>query len=214
MVGATVIRIDVWSDYVCPYCYLQLPALKALQQRHEDLGRQIEIVWRAFELRPDPIPTLDPSGEYLRTTWARSVYPMAEERGMKLTLPPVQPRSRAAHEAAAFAQTQGRFGAMHEALFRAFFETGLDIGRNEVLAEIAGSIGLDAQQLTLALEEKRFTAMVEDDQQLALQLGVSGVPIMTLRLGESRWEDALALQGAVPYEHMEAAADALLKQPR
>lgn len=212
MVGATVTRIDVWSDYVCPYCYLQFPALKALQQKHESWGRRIEIVWRAFELRPEPIPTLDPVGEYLRSTWATSVYPMAEARGMNLKLPPVQPRSRAAHEAAAFAQTHGRFDAMHEALFRAFFEEGRDIGRNEVLAEIAGSVGLDPRQLTIALEEKRFSAMVEEDQQLALRLGVSGVPIMTLRMGDSRWEEALALQGAVPYEHMEAAADALLKQ--
>lgn len=212
MTEATVIRIDVWSDYVCPYCYLQLPALKALEQKHVGSGQPIQIVWRAFELRPAPNPTLDPAGEYLRTTWARSVYPMAEERGMKVKLPPVQPYSRAAHEAAAFAANQGCFDAMHEALFRAFFEEGRDIGRNEVLGEIADSIGLDAHQLTSALEEKRFTGAVEEDQRLALQLGVSGVPIMTLRPGDSRWDEALALQGAVPYDHMEAATDALLKQ--
>lgn len=212
MTDATVIRIDVWSDYVCPYCYLQFPALKALQQKHEGSGQPIQIVWRAFELRPEPNPTLDPAGEYLRSTWARSVYPMAAERGMNLKLPPVQPRSRAAHEAAAFAATEGCFDSMHEALFRAFFEEGRDIGRLEVLAEIADSIGLDSQQLTSALSSKRFTAAVEEDQRLALRLGVSGVPMMTLRPGESRWEEALALQGAVPYDHMEAAADALLKQ--
>lgn len=211
MHATSIVHIDVWSDYVCPYCYLQLPALKKLKQENENAGQRLQVVWRAFELRPAPNPTLDPAGEYLRSTWAKSVYPMAEERGMNLKLPPVQPRSRAAHEAAAFASNQGRFEPMHEALFRAFFEEGRDIGRTDVLAEIAASVGLDPGQLTSSLETKKFATAVEEDQQLALQLGVSGVPIMTLRLGESRWEDALALQGAVPYEHMEAATDALLR---
>src|SRR5438128_1468188 len=52
----TPIRIDVWSDYVCPFCYLELPALQRLQQQ---FGDQVKVVWRAFELRPDPKPTLD-----------------------------------------------------------------------------------------------------------------------------------------------------------
>jgi len=57
----------------------------------------IEIIWRAYELRPDPVPTLPPDGEYLRRVWNASVYPMAESSGITMKLPPVQPRSRLAH---------------------------------------------------------------------------------------------------------------------
>lgn len=196
------IRIDVWSDYVCPFCYLELPPIRRLQARYEG---QIELVWRAFELRPAPKPTLDPDGEYLHTTWKRSVYPMAAERGMRLALPPVQPRSRLAFEAAAHAREQGRFDAMHEALFRAFFEDGRDIGNPDVLADIGAASGVDRQGLVQALENGRHTAAVHADQQLAHALGVAGVPIMVFRPADAGWERAVGVRGAVPYAAMEAA---------
>jgi predicted DsbA family dithiol-disulfide isomerase len=203
------IRIDVWSDYVCPFCYLELPALQRLQQQ---FGDQVDVTWRAFELRPDPKPTLDPDGEYLHTTWNRSVYPLAEQRGMRLTLPPVQPRSRLALEAAAFASAQGRFAAVHEALFRGFFEQGRDIGDIEVLCAIAREAGLDPKALRQALQEGRHTAEVLDDERLAQALGVSGVPILFLRRADAPWEQALPLRGAVPYDTIALAVRQVLGQ--
>ena len=88
MTATPRVRLDVWSDYVCPFCYLELPQLARLQ---EEFGDQLAIEWHAFELRPEPTPTLDPAGDYLRRTWDRAVYPMAAEYGMVLRLPPVQP---------------------------------------------------------------------------------------------------------------------------
>ncbi len=87
------IQLHVWSDYVCPFCYLELPELERLRS---ETGSHLQIEWRAFELRPEPQPTLDPDGEYLHRAWNSSVYPMAAERGLDLKLPPVQPRSRKA----------------------------------------------------------------------------------------------------------------------
>jgi predicted DsbA family dithiol-disulfide isomerase len=205
----TRLRIDVWSDYVCPFCYLELPALQRLQRQ---FGERLEVVWRAFELRPDPKPTLDPGGDYLHETWNRAVYPMAEQRGMRLKLPPVQPRSRLALEAAAFADSHGRFAAMHEALFRGFFEQGRDIGDIEVLCAIGQESGLDADALREALREGRHTAGVLDDEHLAQRLGVSGVPILFLRRPDAPWEQALALRGAVPDATLELAARQVLGQ--
>jgi predicted DsbA family dithiol-disulfide isomerase len=97
----------------------------------------IEIVWRAFELRPDPIPALDPQGDYLRNAWTNSVYPLAARLGMTMKLPPMQPRSRLAHEAAHWARSQGRFDDYHAEIFRAFFERGEDIGDINVLISLA-----------------------------------------------------------------------------
>ncbi len=79
-------------------------------------------MWRAYELRPHSVPTLDPDGEYLHRVWDASVYPMAERMGIPMKLPPVQPRSRLAHEAAQWAREQGRFDDYNAAVFRAFFE--------------------------------------------------------------------------------------------
>jgi predicted DsbA family dithiol-disulfide isomerase len=97
----------------------------------------VEVVWRAFELRPEPVATLDPRGEYLQRVWENSVYLMAERLGMTMKLPPVQPRSRLAHEAAHWAREQGRFDDYYAAVFRCFFERGE--GRVEVLTSLAAS---------------------------------------------------------------------------
>lgn len=210
---AAQIRIDVWSDYVCPFCYLQLPEIRRLEQ---SLGALIELHWRAFELRPTPNPTLDPAGDYMRSTWQRSVYPMERERGMALQLPPVQPYSRRALEAAMFAGAQNAFDRMHEAIFSAFFVHGRDIGDIDVLVEIGENAGLPADELRRALFDQRYTAEVEDDQKLAYELGISGVPMILLRRNASKddasnddWQQAAALQGAVTYSVMQAAVERL-----
>ncbi len=199
-----LIQIEVWSDYVCPFCYLEEPVLARVKQ---DFGGAVEIRWRAFELRPEPVPTLEPGGNYLRSIWAQAVYPMAAERGMRLQLPPVQPRSRRALEAAEFAREQGRFDALHHALFVAFFEEGRDLGQIDVLAEIGRSVGLDEAALREALAAGRHTARVLEDEHLAHALGLSGVPAMLIhRAGEPiEASGTLALSGAQPFETVCAA---------
>lgn len=190
--------MSVWSDYVCPFCYLELPVLDHLQRR---LGDALTIDWRAFELRPDPVPTLNPDGEYLHRVWNASVYPMAETRGMTLRLPPVQPRSRKALEAAEFAREQGKFDAMHRALFRAFFEHGRDLEDVSVLLDVAVSVGVDDEALKTALLTGKYEAKVLADQALAQRLGVSGVPAMLIHANDG----AHLLSGAQPLEALSAA---------
>jgi predicted DsbA family dithiol-disulfide isomerase len=195
------VRLDVWSDYVCPFCYLELPAIDRLR---EEMGQDLLVEWHAFELRPDPLPTLEPAGEYLRTTWARSVYPMAAERGMRLVLPPVQPRSRKAFETAEFAREHGRFDAVHHALFRAFFEEGRDIGEVPVLLDVGAAAGLDPLKLADALAGNRYTARVIEDEKLAQRLGISGVPALLARPMGQPVERSRGLSGAVPYAQLKA----------
>ena len=202
--------LDVWSDYVCPFCYLEEPVLTRIREEFSD---QLTVRWRAFELRPDPVPTLPPNGEYLVDIWKRAVYPMARERGMKLELPPVQPRSRLALEAAEFARTQGRFYAMHSAIFRAFFEEGRDIGALETLLALGEDCGLARVALEKALTNGEFRARVLEDEDLSAELGVSGVPAMLLRHDHEPLAAARSLSGAQPEFMVRAAMQQLLREP-
>lgn len=202
------VRITVWSDYVCPFCYLEEPVLEQIRAEY---GEQVEIEWRAFELRPEPVPTLDPDGEYLHTTWNRAVYPMAERRGMTLRLPPVQPRSRLALEAAEFARERERFEEMHHALFRAFFEQGRDLGEMEVLLDAGGSVGLVPEELRAALEQGRYTDRVLRDERLAQEIGISGVPAMLVGPGDAPLQEAEIISGAQPYDVVAAAIERALR---
>jgi predicted DsbA family dithiol-disulfide isomerase len=207
MATEPALRIAVWSDYVCPFCYLELPELERLREAYDG---KIALDWRAYELRPEPAPTLDPDGEYLHRVWTQSVYPMAEERGMTLRLPPVQPRSRKAFEAAEYARTIGQFDAMHRALFRAFFEEGRDIGEVAVLRDIGRGVGLDEAALAEALQSGRFTAKVIEDQDLARRFGLRGVPASLMMVVKPDDRPPLLVSGAQPYEELTRAVEQAL----
>ena len=148
----------------------------------------VVIVWRAFELRPDPVPTLDPNGDYLHRVWGNSVYPLAEQLGVEIKLPPVQPRSRRAHEAAHW--------EYNDALFRAFFQRGEDIGKTEVLARIASGMGLLGDDLREALANDLYLENVLVDEREAKKLGLSGVPAFVANR-------RIALSGAQSVENLQ-----------
>jgi predicted DsbA family dithiol-disulfide isomerase len=204
MSSAQRISIDIWSDYVCPFCYLELPLVDRLAREYDG---EVDIIWHAFELRPEPAPTLDPNGKYLQDIWARSVYPLAQERGMRLRQPPVQPRSRKAFEAALHAGSVGRFAAVHAGLFRAFFEYGKDIGDIPTLLEVAAAADIEAGPLQNALDNARYTSHVLNDQRLAMELGIPGVPFLLVRLYDEPLRDAVPLRGAVTYERLSATVE-------
>jgi predicted DsbA family dithiol-disulfide isomerase len=136
----------------------------------------VEVTWCAFELRPDPMPTLDPKGEYLQRVWRDSVYPLSERLGFNMKLPPVQPRSRRAHEAAHWARTQGYFNDYNLSIFQVFFEKGEDIGKKDVLVRLASDLGLDGEALRSALEQRDFEKSVLAEEQDAERYGIRAVP--------------------------------------
>lgn len=207
---SSYVRIMVWSDYVCPLCYLEEPILTRL---HSEFGRRVRIERRAFELRPEPQPALEPDDPSLYTLWTRTILPLAEARGMTLRQPPVQPRSRKALEAARFARRNGRGPKMHQALFQAFFEHGRDIGNINELASIGRAVGLNASRLTAALQRNDFSPQIVTDRREAEALGIDTLPAMLLLRHGDRRENAIQFTGAQPYEILEHSVLELLAKP-
>lgn len=159
--------ITVFADYVCPFSFLSLPALEQVARE-----RQIEVKWRAFELRPAPAPMLEP---FTDEEW-RLVEEVAAQSGVALRRPALRPRTRKAHEAVAFAQTVGSEAALRRAIFTAHFTEGRDIGRIDVLAEIAESVGLDRLAVRVALDVDAHTEEVLADEAEAQRLEIEGTP--------------------------------------
>ena len=131
--------IEVFSDFVCPFCYLAEQPLADATEGHD-----VRVAWQPFELRPEPTPTLRPEGDYLQTTWNDVVYPMAERMGVPIVLPTVspQPYSRLAFEGLAYAEEHGLGQRYTERVFRAFFIEQRDNGRLDVLADVARELWL------------------------------------------------------------------------
>src|SRR5690606_19766153 len=141
--GESMHTITVYSDFVCPYGLL---AEKVLSDTLA--GKEFRIDWQAFELRPDPVPTLRPEDPYLPAVWQQSVYPLAERLGVPIRLPAIspQPRTRRASELLLLARDRGRAHSYAMHVLRAFFQDGQDIGNTDVLVRLAGQSGLDAKE--------------------------------------------------------------------
>lgn len=199
-----MVTIHVFSDYVCPYCYLEVPILEEAARR---FGAQIAVEAHAFELRPEPVPMPVLDAEYLREHWTNRVYPMAEERSLVMRQPSLRTRTRRAHEVAAFARAHGRFPAVDTGLYRAHFEYGRDINDVAVLEDVVREAGLDPAAMRTALESGAFAEAVRADLQLGATLGVRSVP--TMLVGETL-DDTEPVVGAVPYEWLAGAIDRAL----
>lgn len=147
------LKIRAYSDYVCPFCFLAEGPLEAAAK-----GKDVEIEWMPFELRPYPNPTLEPEGEYLQTTWARSVYPIAERMGVHITLPKVspQPHTHLAFEGYQYAKEHGKANEYNHRMFTAFFQEEQDIGDIDILTNLAGEIGLNREEFKKALETRKY----------------------------------------------------------
>jgi predicted DsbA family dithiol-disulfide isomerase len=133
-----------------------------------------------FELRPEPHPTLRPEGDYLQRAWRQSVYPIARNMGVPITLPKVspQPHRHLAFEGYQFAREHGKGNEYNHRVLRAFFVEGQDIGQIDVLTRLAGEIGLDQREFEEALRTRRYREAHRQALQHAYQdAGVTGVPM-------------------------------------
>ena len=155
------ISVKIYSDYVCPFCFL---AEKPLNQAIDSLeSADINVEWMPFELRPYPTPTLKPEGQYLKEAWKHSVYPMAKSMGIPIILPDVspQPYTRLAFEGSIAASAQKKAKEYNHRIFSAFFQDGLDIGKQSILESCAADIGMDPYKFGLDLASGRFKSECE-----------------------------------------------------
>ena len=152
------VKIEIYSDFVCPFCFLaEKPLLQAIEAVSLDI--EIDLVWKPFELRPFPTPTLIPESAYLSRVWKESVYPMAERLQTDINFPRVspQPYSKLAFEGGVFASLEERSFEYHHRIFTAFFQDQLNIGKIDILTQCAAEIGLDSENFRSALENRLYT---------------------------------------------------------
>ncbi|WP_198659160.1 DsbA family protein [Nocardiopsis sp. FIRDI 009] len=167
-------KVEMFVDYVCPFCLLVEDAVERLENE-----RDVRIEVRPFELRPDPTPTLRPEDDYLPRVWRDSVHPMARRLGVDITLPTIspQPRTAKAHTVLRLAREHGSARAYSTAMLRAFFQHNRDIGQDEVIKDVAASVGLDRSEVARALASREPRRRHLADQRYAAEtVGVTAVP--------------------------------------
>jgi len=191
-------RIDVVSDMVCPWCYLGKRRLEAALARRPDL--QADVHWLPFELNPVMPEGGLPRDEYLAPKLGgleamhaaqQRLTALGAAEGVEYRFDRVtrSPNTRAAHALSRMAAEAGRADELVEALFRAYFAEGRDIGDVPTLAAIAGEAGLDTREAEARLSSRRDWPVLEQAGAEIRAAGISGVPFFIL-------DRRLALSGA------------------
>lgn len=164
--------------------------------------------WRAYLLAPDTPPEGRPYPypPEVRKQRSAPMREMAAEVGLTIVDRDWVSNSRPTLEAAEYAREKGLFDRFHRAVFDAYFAEGRDIGKRDVLGEIAASVGLDAAGLNTALEVGRYTARVNEDLEISRELGLTGVPAFII--------GNRAIVGAQPYNVFEYVMELLGREKR
>jgi predicted DsbA family dithiol-disulfide isomerase len=199
-------EITIYSDYVCPFCYL---GRQSLDKYEAQRGRDLAIEWRPFDLRSQkrgPDGEIDHSVDdgkdeayfdQVRENVARLREQYDAEEMLDIDDIPDEVDSYNAQVASLYVDEEypQTWLAFDEAIFEALWVEGRDIGDPDVLAEIADSVGLDGEEIRDAIEDESQKNRLEAAFRESQQQGVTGVP--TFAYGEH------AARGAVPPEQLE-----------
>lgn len=211
-----MIKLDILSDPICPWCYIGWTNLaRALEARPD---HPFAIEWHPFQLNPEM-----PSGGMDRRAYMEAkfggkdravqaylpVLQHAEKAGLTLNLDaiPRTPNTLDAHRLIHWAGIEGRQTPTVLALFRAYFVEGRDIGDAETLSDLAGKAGLDAAMIATLLASDADAADIAARDAHARSRGVTGVPTFVIASQH-------VLTGAQPTETWLSIIDDIAEQLR
>lgn len=179
--------IQVWSDVICPWCYI---GRHRLETALESFGEAVTVTYRAYQLDASPVPAPLPLKEVMAAKVggperAEEMFAQVTAIGVGtgLTLDfdrAVAANTLLAHRTIVWAAAHERQADMLDALQRAHFADGIDIGSLPALAAIAESIGLPAAEALAYLESEAGTSAVHTDIAEARALGISSVPTFVI----------------------------------
>jgi predicted DsbA family dithiol-disulfide isomerase len=190
-------RVDIWSDVVCPWCYL---GKARFEKALADFGGrdQVEVAYHSFELDPSfpagqTVPILEMLATKYRVSPAEAeaaegqVAGLARAEGLPFRTDRPLGNTFDVHRVLHLARDQGFQHRLLDGVYQAYFGDAADVFDPATLGEVAASAGLDAGDVAEVLNGDDYTADVRADEEQAQRLGIGGVPFFVLdgRLGVS-----------------------------
>lgn len=216
--------IDVYSDVICPWCYVGGRRLRQAITTVEDrTGETVQVRYHAFELNPTmPTEGLDRkayrsakfgSWEYSQQLDAGTISAGAPDRVVfNYDVIERTPNTRAAHRLIKLADVQGdRSAAMADRLFEAYFTEGQDVGDPDVLVTLGHDVGLTGDLASL-LADPALDAEVDAEEALAEQLGMTGVPFTIVGAQGISGATSVAALVSVIEDHISSVAPVIAGQ--
>lgn len=211
------LKLAIWSDVMCPFCYIGKRKLEEALASNEFNDLDVEIEWKSFQLSPNMIT--DPSkslNQYLAEHKGISIQEaekmnayvsgVAAEVGLNFQLNKAIPaNSLDAHRLSHLAKRHNKQHALEEALFSAYFTKGLNTADHEVLTQLGEEIGLPSDEISEVLNSAKFTSNVHSDIEEASRIGVRGVPFFV-------FNNKYAISGAQPVDAFKETIQQLITE--
>lgn len=195
-------RIDIWSDFACPFCYIGKRNLeKALEELNT--SEEVEIVFHSFQLDPNAerenqSNTVSSLAEKYGISKEEAqkmidrIVNMAKDVGLNYNYDKIiGTNTLDAHKLVHYAKEENKDEEIIERLFKAYFIEGLDIGDTQVLGKLGEEVGLNREKALEALNSDEYKLKVDEDRYLSQQLGISSVPFFVIN-------NKTAIPGAQP----------------
>jgi predicted DsbA family dithiol-disulfide isomerase len=198
------VLIDIWSDVVCPWCYLGKRRLETALAGFEHAD-EVEVVWHSFQLDPSaPTAPTETATQMLQRRYGMSADQAAQAQAQVIGLAEAEGmtweherslhlNTRAAHRLLHLAREQGLQAELEEALMHAYFGEARDIADATVLASIATGVGLDGERVAQVLASDEYDGAVDADIAQAAAYGAYGVPFYVV-------DKRYGVSGAQPVE--------------
>jgi len=200
------VRIVVFSDYICPFCYIGYYRVEQLKEKFD-----LEVEWRPFEIHPETpkegteLSKLPFPKEYLEMMKA-NIKRLADDVGVIFKLSDKLPNSRMALFLSEFARKKGKFDEFHKLVFDSYWKDGKDIGDQELLLGLAESLGFNRNEILEYIDSEEPLKELKRSLNELRKYGINGVP--TFIIGDK------IVVGAQPYEVFEKVIrKALEKDP-
>lgn len=196
------LKVQIWSDVMCPFCYIGKRKIEEAITQFENKD-SVEIEWKSFELDPSFVAAPNESiadhlaDKYGRDIdWAQSMLEnttqTAKSNGLDFHFEKaILANSLNAHRLLHLAKKNNRSNELEELLFKAYFTEGKNVNDWNTLQKIGQEAGLNIDEIKQLIETEIFTKEVRADQQEAQALGVTGVPFFV-------FDNKYAVSGAQP----------------
>ncbi|KHD36648.1 DSBA oxidoreductase [Clostridium acetobutylicum] len=197
-------KIEVWSDFVCPFCYMGKRRLEIALNEFE-YKTDVEISFKSFELDPsakkeysENIHELIAKKYKIPVEQAKAsndqIVSQAEAIGLSYNFDKLIPTNTFdAHRLSQYAKTKGKMNDLSEKIFKAYFVDSLNISDYKVLADLAEEVGISRDESLRILESNQYNEEVREDEKNASKLGIDAVPYFV-------FDDKYAVSGAQPAE--------------
>jgi predicted DsbA family dithiol-disulfide isomerase len=194
------VRIEVWSDVVCPWCYIGKRRLEHALADYEHAD-EVEVVWRSFQLNPDAPEHAIPTKQYLASRFGPQagqmhdrVAAVAKEEGLDFSDDALTVNTFDAHRLLHLAADEGVQDRAEERLFRAHFTEGADLSDPDTLVALLKEAGVGEDRARTVIDNPdEYAKAVNADIAEARALGANGVPFFVI-------DRKYGISGAQPVE--------------